>query len=88
MEFPTVLSVAPPRGFNDMTPTQQEDVIAYLHTLDEVEQLAYTIALEQLGTSFDLLRFNGFCDWKKARDKQEKEKKEKAKLEQPAPASC
>lgn len=54
-----------PPDFEQMTDEEKRDAIAYLNTLDEVEQIAYTIALEQLGSSFDLLRSNGFCDWKK-----------------------
>ena len=65
----TNTSLPLPPDFETMSPDEKRDVIAYLNTLDEVEVIAYAIAIEQLGSSFDLLRSNGFCDWKKEQER-------------------
>jgi len=41
------------------------EIKAYLEQLSTVEKKAYNIAKEHLGSSFHVLRSNGFIDWKK-----------------------
>ena len=35
----------------------------YIAQLSPIEKKAYKIAIEHLGTSFNLKKSNGFCDW-------------------------
>lgn len=44
-----------------MTPIEEE----YLKTLSEKERKAYEIAKDHLGSSFDLVKSNGFLKWLK-----------------------
>ena len=46
---------------------KQKDIFDYLQQLDEHNQKAYLIALDHLGSSFDIYRSNGFKEWKKAK---------------------
>lgn len=39
----------------------------YYDSLGEKEQRAHTIAIEKLGTSYDIVRTHGFLTWQKAR---------------------
>ena len=41
----------------------KESIIQYLNQLDAIEQKAYTIAMEHLGTSFNIVKSNGFNNW-------------------------
>jgi hypothetical protein len=43
----------------------QESLIKYLKHLDIIEKKAYTIGKQHLGTSFNILKSNGYNDWKK-----------------------
>ena len=54
-----------PPNYNDQPQDIQELILKYLNHLDKFEQKAYTIALEHLGTSFNLLKSNGYIDWLK-----------------------
>lgn len=47
-----------------MTPLEEE----YLKTLSEKERKAYEIAKDHLGSSFDLVKSNGFLKWKKEKE--------------------
>lgn len=51
----------------NLTSTQNEELFLqqYLNTLDEKEILAYNIAKEHLGMSFQLEKSIGYLDWKK-----------------------
>lgn len=40
----------------------------YIAQLTPIEKKAYKIAIEHLGTSFNLKKSNGFCDWLKERE--------------------
>jgi hypothetical protein len=43
----------------------QELVINYIKSLDKIERQAYTIGKSHLGSSFNVLKSNGFVDWVK-----------------------
>lgn len=43
----------------------KKQVYDYLNSLDEKDKIAYTIAMEHLGTSFNIVRSNGFSEWQK-----------------------
>jgi len=43
---------------------RQKEIIEYLSELDDHQKKAYQIAFGHLGSSFNILRSNGFQDWK------------------------
>lgn len=43
----------------------QKLVIEYLSQLSDIEKKAYKIAMSHLGSSFNLIKSNGYCDWLK-----------------------
>lgn len=44
---------------------QTKEIIQYLSEMNEDEKIAYKIAFQHLGTSFNVYRSNGFINWKK-----------------------
>jgi hypothetical protein len=40
-------------------------IVQYLSQLDSIDKKAYKIAKEHLGSSFNIVKSNGYCDWKK-----------------------
>jgi len=44
-----------------------KEEIEYLDSLDEKEIQAYEIAKSHLGSTFHLMKSNGFIEWKKAK---------------------
>lgn len=40
-------------------------IFEYLMNLTETEKICYKIAYQHLGSSFDILRSNGYSDWLK-----------------------
>jgi hypothetical protein len=52
-----------PKNFNTMDEATQKLVVAYLQQLTPIERLAYKIGIEHLGTSFNLLKSNGYISW-------------------------
>lgn len=44
----------------------KKQVYNYLNSLDDKDKIAYKIAMDHLGTSFNILRSNGFTEWKKS----------------------
>lgn len=49
---------------------QQKEIFEYLSEMDEHHRNAYNIAYSHLGTSFNIIRSNGFKEWQKEREKQ------------------
>ena len=48
---------------------KQNFILEYLNQLDEKEQIAYKIAYEHLGSSFHILRSNGYQEWLNKKNK-------------------
>jgi hypothetical protein len=46
---------------------QQREIHAYLSQMDEIHKKAYEIAFQHLGTSFDVVKTNGFKIWQAKR---------------------
>ena len=44
-------------------------VQAFYNQLSDKERMAHTIAVEKLGTSYDVVRTHGFVKWKKTQEK-------------------
>ena len=55
-----------PDNFETFAPDLKANIVQYLSQLDAIEKKAYKIAKEHLGSSFNLVKSNGFCDWIKA----------------------
>lgn len=43
----------------------QTQIFNYLENLSETEKICYKIAYDHLGSSFDIVRSNGYIDWLK-----------------------
>jgi hypothetical protein len=41
----------------------QREIFEYLSELDEIDRKGYQIAYDHLGTSFNIIRSNGFKTW-------------------------
>jgi hypothetical protein len=50
-------------------PDVQESILKYLEQLGEKELIAYSIATEHLGTSFNIAKSTGYISWKKEQSK-------------------
>lgn len=50
---------------NVLPEEEQKLVFNYLANLSETEKICYKIAYQHLGSSFDILRSNGYSDWLK-----------------------
>ena len=46
----------------------QQEIYEYLKSLNEMQRKAYLIAINHLGTSFNILKSNGFKEWKTKTD--------------------
>jgi len=44
---------------------KQNDIYNYLIQMNEYQKKAYLIAKDHLGTSFNVIKSNGFIEWKK-----------------------
>jgi len=42
----------------------KKQVFHYLNSLDDKDKIAYKIAMDHLGTSFNIIRSNGFAEWR------------------------
>ncbi len=54
-----------PDNFESYETILQSNIIEYLTQLNPIEKKAYKIAKEHLGSSFNIVKSNGFCDWLK-----------------------
>jgi len=61
----TELGLELPNNFQNYSEEIQELLIKYLKHLDTIERQAYTIGKRHLGTSFNVVKSNGFLNWKK-----------------------
>ena len=56
-----------PEAVKNYSPEKRQEVMDYLSEMDEQHRRAYEIAVNHLESSFDIVRSNGFQDWKKSR---------------------
>jgi hypothetical protein len=54
-----------PNNFEKYDENTQTLIINYLKQLDKIERQAYSIGKNHLGSSFNVVKSNGFVDWKK-----------------------
>lgn len=65
MSIFSTLNLSIPDSILKLSPEQQQLVFSYLEQLNDFDRKAYTIAKNHLGTSFDILRSNGYLNWLK-----------------------
>jgi len=59
------LDVELPPNFQNYNQIIQLSIIEYLKQLNPIEKKAYTIGIQHLGSSFNLIKSNGYINWKK-----------------------
>ena len=63
------LNIKVPELVKTQTPEEQREIFAYLSSMDDHHKKAYEIALNHLGSSFNIYRSNGFKEWKQSKSK-------------------
>jgi len=48
---------------------EQREIFEYLSEMDEINRKAYNIAYDHLKSSFNIVRSNGFKEWKHSKSK-------------------
>ena len=61
----STLNLSIPDSILKLSPEQQQLVFSYLEQLNDFDRKAYIMAKNHLGTSFDILRSNGYLNWLK-----------------------
>lgn len=56
-----------PIHFENYDDDTQASIIEYISHLSEIEKKAYKIAYSHLGSSFNVVKSNGYNDWLKTR---------------------
>ena len=59
------LNLELPNNFENYDPDTKINVINYLRNLNKIEKQAYSIGKIHLGSSFNVLKSNGYLNWKK-----------------------
>jgi hypothetical protein len=54
-----------PNNFDTYDNLKKQSIIKYLNQLDLIEKKAYIIGKNHLGTSFNIIKSNGFINWQK-----------------------
>ena len=54
-----------PEYFEKYETAVQENILKYLQQLDPIEHLAYKIGKSHLGSSYNILKSNGYINWSK-----------------------
>jgi hypothetical protein len=58
------LNIKIPNIVKSYSPEKQKELYEYLQQMDDHNKKAYEIALDHLGTSFNIYKSNGFKEWK------------------------
>jgi len=58
-----------PDNFETFNEDLKANLLQYFNQLDPIEKKAYKIAKEHLGSSFNIVKSNGYCDWLKEQKK-------------------
>jgi hypothetical protein len=61
------LDIELPNNFEKYEESIQKSIHEYLSQLDSIEKKAYVIAKSHLGSSFNLVKSNGYINWKKTK---------------------
>jgi hypothetical protein len=63
------LDVEYPSHFEDYSKEIQQSILEYILQLTPIEKKAYSIAKDHLKSSFNILKSNGYNEWKKSQSK-------------------
>ena len=63
----TLLKIPVPEQIKIYSIEKQKEIYEYLQNLDEIDKKAYIIAMNHLGSSFNIYRSNGFKEWKQSK---------------------
>ncbi len=63
------LNIKLPELIKTQTIEEQREIFDYLSSMDDHHKKAYEIALNHLGSSFNIYRSNGFKEWKQTKTK-------------------
>ena len=66
-QLETQLGLHLPDNFEKYDINIQSLIVDYLAQLDVIDKKAYTIAKDHLGSSFNVVKSNGYCDWIKTK---------------------
>ena len=64
-EFVLKPNIELPNNFDKYPHETQKLIVEYLNGLDKFELTAYNIGKSHLGSSFNIVKSNGYCDWLK-----------------------
>lgn len=64
-EIESEIGLELPNNFEIYDDLIKESLIKYLKHLSPIERQAYTIGKQHLGSSFNVLKSNGYISWKK-----------------------
>ena len=64
-DIETELGLELPNNFENYDTKTQELIVNYIKHLDKIERQAYTIGKKHLGSSFNIVKSNGFIVWNK-----------------------
>lgn len=59
----TSIGIPLPKNFESENESIQKNIVKYLEHLNPIEKKAYAIGYKHLGTSFNLLKSNGYNNW-------------------------
>jgi hypothetical protein len=59
--------------YKDVLQSDDSEVSAFYSQLSERERIAHTIAVDKLGTSYDVTRTHGFQKWKRKQEQQQQQ---------------
>ena len=68
-EIEIEMEIELPDNFIELNINEQLLVKEYLNSLNDIQKQTYLIAKEHLGTSFHLLKSNGYIQWLKLKEK-------------------
>jgi hypothetical protein len=63
----SVLDIKVPNVVKTYSIDKQREIFDYLNELEGIHKNGYNIAFDHLGSSFDILRSNGFKEWQKSK---------------------
>jgi len=63
----SLLTVPIPENIGIYSLETQESIFNYLFQLNDIQQKAYIIAKNHLGTSFNIIRSTGYAEWLKSK---------------------
>jgi hypothetical protein len=65
-QIETEINLELPKQFEKYDQNTQESIVNYLKQLDTIEKQAYNIGKVHLGSSFNVIKSNGYLNWKKS----------------------